>query len=193
MKSKNILATAAITLCFGFNSISYSQECHGGGGGGGSHCKKSNSTSSANTETTGVNGGIVKQVGKYNIEMVFLPLMKQDPLMFYLTNKKGKPISNKNIAGKAEITYSDKSTGTITLEPRGDNGFAGQMPNKTGSFICLLTLVVNGENLTARFDRSTATKDNTTAQATYTCPMHPEVTSDKPGQCPKCGMALVRK
>ncbi len=24
----------------------------------------------------------------------------------------------------------------------------------------------------------------------YTCPMHPEVLSDKPGSCPKCGMAL---
>lgn len=27
----------------------------------------------------------------------------------------------------------------------------------------------------------------------YTCPMHPEVQSDKPGKCPKCGMALVKK
>src|SRR3989338_3502891 len=26
---------------------------------------------------------------------------------------------------------------------------------------------------------------------TYTCPMHPEVQSDKPGKCPKCGMDLV--
>ena len=25
---------------------------------------------------------------------------------------------------------------------------------------------------------------------TYTCPMHPEVVQDKPGACPKCGMAL---
>ena len=27
----------------------------------------------------------------------------------------------------------------------------------------------------------------------YTCPMHPEVKSNKPGKCPKCGMDLVRK
>lgn len=27
-------------------------------------------------------------------------------------------------------------------------------------------------------------------QTTYTCPMHPEVTSQKPGKCPKCNMDL---
>ena len=27
----------------------------------------------------------------------------------------------------------------------------------------------------------------------YTCPMHPEVRSDKPGNCPQCGMELVKK
>ena len=27
----------------------------------------------------------------------------------------------------------------------------------------------------------------------YTCPMHPEVQSDKPGKCPKCGMTLIEK
>lgn len=28
------------------------------------------------------------------------------------------------------------------------------------------------------------------APATYTCPMHPEVKSNAPGKCPKCGMKL---
>jgi FtsP/CotA-like multicopper oxidase with cupredoxin domain len=32
----------------------------------------------------------------------------------------------------------------------------------------------------------------TVAEA-YTCPHHPEVVSDKPGNCPKCGMKLVAK
>ena len=29
--------------------------------------------------------------------------------------------------------------------------------------------------------------------AVYTCPMHPDVTSDEPGECPECGMDLVIK
>ena len=38
-------------------------------------------------------------------------------------------------------------------------------------------------------------KVNTAAQSesAYTCPMHSEVISDKPGKCPKCGMELVEK
>ncbi|MEO6611774.1 MAG: multicopper oxidase domain-containing protein [Chitinophagaceae bacterium] len=39
--------------------------------------------------------------------------------------------------------------------------------------------------------------DTTSSQPTssliYTCPMHPEVQSSKPGNCPKCGMRLVKK
>lgn len=27
----------------------------------------------------------------------------------------------------------------------------------------------------------------------YTCPMHPEIVTNKPGTCPKCGMDLVEK
>ncbi len=33
--------------------------------------------------------------------------------------------------------------------------------------------------------------DSQAGANSYTCPMHPEVTSDQPGNCPKCGMTLV--
>jgi Cu+-exporting ATPase len=35
-----------------------------------------------------------------------------------------------------------------------------------------------------------ATQPSSQPAKVYTCPMHPEVTSDKPGKCPKCGMKL---
>ena len=34
---------------------------------------------------------------------------------------------------------------------------------------------------------------NENATAAYSCPMHPDVTSDKPGKCSKCGMDMAKK
>lgn len=34
---------------------------------------------------------------------------------------------------------------------------------------------------------------NSPLLVSYTCPMHPEITSDKPGACPVCGMDLLQK
>lgn len=38
-----------------------------------------------------------------------------------------------------------------------------------------------------------APRGDETGKPIYTCPMHPQVISDKPGQCPICGMTLVLK
>jgi len=38
-----------------------------------------------------------------------------------------------------------------------------------------------------------ASTSTTMQAAVYTCVMHPDVISDKPGKCPKCGMQLVLK
>jgi Cu+-exporting ATPase len=37
---------------------------------------------------------------------------------------------------------------------------------------------------------ASAQEPTTVAAAVYTCPMHPEIREDHPGNCPKCGMAL---
>ena len=49
-----------------------------------------------------------------------------------------------------------------------------------------LILAVTGCNKS-----ESATSNN--AAVKYTCPMHPEVVQDAPGNCPKCGMKLVEK
>ncbi len=36
-------------------------------------------------------------------------------------------------------------------------------------------------------------KETTKNISMYSCPMHPEITSDKEGKCSKCGMALTKK
>jgi hypothetical protein len=40
---------------------------------------------------------------------------------------------------------------------------------------------------------ATKVSSKTSQKVIYTCPMHPEVQKSKPGNCPKCGMTLVKK
>jgi FtsP/CotA-like multicopper oxidase with cupredoxin domain len=44
--------------------------------------------------------------------------------------------------------------------------------------------------MVARMDDPSAVAE-TAEPVSYACPMHPEVTSDQPGRCPKCGMKLL--
>ena len=44
--------------------------------------------------------------------------------------------------------------------------------------------------LVAQMDDPTAMPEGA-GPVTYACPMHPEVTSDQPGRCPRCGMKLL--
>ena len=56
------------------------------------------------------------------------------------------------------------------------------------------TAVFAAHPITAVSDTTKAKKVKT-AKVQYTCPMHTDVLSDKPGKCPKpnCGMTLVKK
>ena len=38
-----------------------------------------------------------------------------------------------------------------------------------------------------------SSRSTTNSAVAYTCPMHPEVVQDRPGTCPKCGMALEQR
>jgi hypothetical protein len=55
---------------------------------------------------------------------------------------------------------------------------------------CLAITACNNNSNEKKEDKTEA---GTTPAIVYTCPMHPEVTSDGPGTCPKCNMDLVKK
>jgi predicted RNA-binding Zn-ribbon protein involved in translation (DUF1610 family) len=55
-------------------------------------------------------------------------------------------------------------------------------------FLSLAFLIAS----TSLFAQTKAGKTDTTKHATwYTCSMHPDVVSNKPGKCPTCGMDLI--
>ncbi|HEX7828303.1 MAG TPA: efflux RND transporter periplasmic adaptor subunit [Thermoanaerobaculia bacterium] len=65
--------------------------------------------------------------------------------------------------------------------------------------VLVATLVAVSTLLPAACKRDAKTTTTTTetkvekAADVYTCPMHPSIVSDKPGSCPICGMALVKR
>ena len=59
-------------------------------------------------------------------------------------------------------------------------------------FALFAVIMFNTCGSNSKKEKPAETKE-VTAKVQYTCTMHPEVISDKPGDCPKCGMALVEK
>ena len=55
----------------------------------------------------------------------------------------------------------------------------------------LVIAIIAGISATVSAQNSTPKKE--VSKVEYTCSMHPEVISNKPGTCPKCGMDLVVK
>lgn len=63
---------------------------------------------------------------------------------------------------------------------------------KITSMKTFLTIVLLAFSISFSACKSGANKTEEIAEV-YTCPMHPEVQSEEPGECPQCGMALVKE
>lgn len=54
-------------------------------------------------------------------------------------------------------------------------------------------VITKEENMDKDMDLGKHEKEQPAKKVSYTCEMHPEVHSDKPGNCSKCGMKLVKE
>lgn len=141
----------------------------------------------------GTSGGEIIKTGNYQFEIVYQPVLKTDPFTIYVMNKKGKPLVSSVITGSAEITYQDGSTETVSLFAKGENAYAVPLKNLTQPFVSLFNIQIDKKNVAMRYEyKGENTSQNVSSGSYYTCPMHPEIKSDKPGDCPKCGMKLEK-
>ena len=100
------------------------------------------------------------------------------------TEIKAKPVETK--INRAKVDNKSKKTDEAKKANRGRDV---EKPNAERR-IKKEQLIVAGES---KAESKYQPKSQFQSQTTYTCPMHPEVISDKPGKCPKCGMELVEK
>ncbi len=101
-------------------------------------------------------------------------------------------IDNKKVDHAIPTEQHDPVCGmTVTDE----NKLHVEHKNKTYRFCSEHCLHKFEKNPQEYLDKKTQSEsaDNADDDATYTCPMHPEVEQQGPGACPKCGMALEPK
>ncbi|KAA9325112.1 hypothetical protein F0P96_20660 [Hymenobacter busanensis] len=133
-------------------------------------------------------GGIVRTAGKYHVELV----LAGSQMTVYLLDGKEQTLANKGLTGTAMVLQGGKTT-SVALAAFGDNQLQGALPAGATPTTAIITLRRGSETISARFDKlaSTSAKAKVTS---YACPMScKDSASQKPGSCPKCGMALVKK
>tara|TARA_R110000868_G_scaffold216988_2_gene467116 strand:+ start:98 stop:643 length:546 start_codon:yes stop_codon:yes gene_type:complete len=134
-------------------------------------------------------GGVMKNAGKYRIEMVVDLLLIQDRLNFYLYKGNMKALAGKDVTNASIAFINDgAATSKTALESRGGNHFVAQLKD-TEPFRATVEFDVKGKTISTVFEHKGLGHGNASV---YTCSMHPDIQSDAPGQCPKCGMFLEK-
>lgn len=65
--------------------------------------------------------------------------------------------------------------------------------NKNLFWLLVFTVSILAVTISCKDNKKASHSDHKEAATIYTCPMHPQIIRNKPGNCPICGMALVKK
>ncbi|MBG8555784.1 heavy metal-binding domain-containing protein [Hymenobacter guriensis] len=136
-------------------------------------------------------GGMVRSAKPYHMELVQQPT----ELRIYLLGDKMAAVPNSTLSGSVMVQTTNNKTITVPLTAGGTDYVVAKLPAKAKARTAIVSLKNGSEALNVRFDKlDTDAKAGKSVSAAYECPMKCEGSaSDKPGSCPKCGMALVKK
>ncbi len=129
----------------------------------------------------GPHGGTIQEADPNHAEI----LIKDGIVMLYLLDGDAKMINNAGVTAKATFLMLDGKSMNVTLTASGDDGFMVKDKSFAKYKSCIASFTMKGKTVSAKFKNYTASMN-----ASYSCPMHADVKSDKPGKCPKCGMDL---
>ncbi len=134
MKKKTLII---ITVFFFILSKGMAQHNHGGD-------DHSSHSHEENTVMRGPNGGEIKQVNKYKIEIIAELFYAKDQLKIFLYKKNMKPLNGNDIKGKIAIEFHDGTKEEYELELRNNNSLVGQL-SKTDGFHAIVEITIDGK------------------------------------------------
>lgn len=97
-------------------------------------------------------GGIIKDAGKYHIEIVMDPMVATEKLNIYILKSNLKAIPVKGITGKATIHYNNGTeTEVLLINNEMDKLFAN-ITDVSKPFTALVTLIINDKQYNVNYE-----------------------------------------
>lgn len=98
-------------------------------------------------QSKGPHGGIIQNAGDYKIEMV----ERENNCSFYLTDAKGKTVSNKGVTGTVVFEFFNKTKATNAISLDKGNALFVEVPRASIYTYCTISAIVKGKTISARF------------------------------------------
>lgn len=127
-------------LLFGFNSATaqhdHSTHDHSAGG---SHEHKADPP----------HGGVLKDIGKYHLEVVFEPMVPEEKLNVYILKASLKTATIEGVSGTVQLNYKDGSHKEYTLQALKNEKLFCTPTDMVQPFVCIITIKIKDKLYTA--------------------------------------------